>query len=78
VLEAILAYWHTLAYILVGVLEKIRRKVFNFLWTRDKENDGIPWVKWTYLAKPREEGRRGLKNIHFFGEDCKKCVEIDL
>jgi hypothetical protein len=32
VLEAIHVFWHTLAHIPKGILEKIRKVFFNFVW----------------------------------------------
>jgi hypothetical protein len=54
VLEVILVYWHTMAYIPKVVLETIKKKCFKFMWTRKRENEGIPLVKWQSLAKPKE------------------------
>jgi hypothetical protein len=33
-----------------------------------REKEGIPLVKWSKLAKPKESEGWGLKNIHFFGQ----------
>jgi hypothetical protein len=80
ILKEFPVYWYTLAYILVGVLGEIKEKVLKFLWTINMENYGIPYVKWKYIAKPKEEGGWGLKNIHLFGNviSCKKYVETKL
>jgi hypothetical protein len=67
VLEAIVVFWHALDFITKGVLETIRKKCFKFLWYRKIENEEICLVKWKNIAKPKEEGGWGLKNIHFFG-----------
>jgi hypothetical protein len=67
VLEATPVYWHSFAYIPVGILDKILRKCFNFLW-KGKSEKGIPPVKWQRLAKPKAMGGWDLKNIHSFGK----------
>jgi hypothetical protein len=36
------------------------------MWTRRKEIKEIPPMKGKLVAKPKEEGGWGLKNIHFF------------
>jgi hypothetical protein len=33
--------------------------LFSFLWTRKREIEGIPPVKWSKVAKPKEEGGGG-------------------
>jgi len=45
VLEAILVYWTTLAYIPKGTLEKIQHLCFRFLWAGKMDIIGIPLVK---------------------------------
>lgn len=66
ILVTIPVFFHSLAYIPKGVLEKIRKKCFKFLLTDKKDNEGIPVVKWKNIAKPKEEGAWVLKNIYFF------------
>jgi len=34
--------------------KKIRKKCFSFLWTGKREVEGIPLVKWSMIAKPKE------------------------
>jgi hypothetical protein len=51
-----------------GILDKIRKKCFIFLWTGKKEKEGPPLVKWSKLARPKEAGGRGLKNIYIFSQ----------
>jgi hypothetical protein len=75
VLEGISIYWNALAFIPIGVLEKIRKISFMFLWSWKKENEGIPLVKWKTIAKPKYLGGRGLKKIQHFGEALgAKCL----
>lgn len=45
VLELILAYWHSLAFIPKVVLEKIRNRCFKFLWFGKKDNNRIPRLR---------------------------------
>jgi hypothetical protein len=66
-LEAISIYWQFLAYIPKGILEKIRKFCFNFLWSGKEEAEGVHWTRWKSISKPNNEGGWGLKNIHTFG-----------
>jgi hypothetical protein len=73
--EAILVYWMSLAFIPKGVLEKIRKLTFRFLWSGSKEKKGIVWVTWNYIAIPKGQGGWGIKNIHLFSKAlATKCV----
>eukprot|EP01018_Ginkgo_biloba_P002192 Gb_33330 [translate_table: standard] len=51
-----------------GVLEKIRKLSFRFLWSGNSENESIPLVKWQTIATPKSLGGWWLKNIHLFGK----------
>jgi hypothetical protein len=66
VLESILMYWMSIAHIPKCILNKIRKRCFNFLWTTKREKEGIPLVKWLRVASPKEASGWGLKNIHVF------------
>jgi hypothetical protein len=68
VLEAIPVYWVSLAWVPKGILEKIRRLCFRFLWVGQKESFVMPWIKWETLATPKLLGGWGLKNIHNFSK----------
>jgi len=58
-LDAIPIYWHSLAFIPKGVLEKIS---FRFLWYQKKESEGIPLVKWKAIENPKDMGGWELTN----------------
>ena len=60
VLEAIPVYWMHL-WILLGNIEKIRKICFNFLWSVSLEKQGLAWISWKNLARPKVYGGRGLK-----------------
>jgi hypothetical protein len=64
-LEAILVYWNLLAYIPKGVLERFRKCV-SFFWEGRYDTQGIHLAKWLDIAKPKDMGGWGLKNIHLF------------
>ena len=66
VLQSIPVYWASIAYIPKGILTKIRKKCFAFLWTASKQNNGIPLVKWTNIDLPKEIGGWGIKNLPLF------------
>ena len=65
-LQSIPVYWASIAYIPKGILTKIRKKCFTFLWIANKQNNGIPLVKWINIAQPKEIGGWGIKNLPLF------------
>jgi hypothetical protein len=65
--ESILIYWLSLAHVPKGILDRIRKRCFSFLWSSQKQKEGILFFKWSLLAKPKERGGWGLKNIFWFG-----------
>ena len=68
VLEAILVYWMSLSWIPKGILERIRRVCFRFLWSGKKEVQVTPWVNWKRIAVPKGLGGWGLKDIFLFSK----------
>ena len=68
VLEAIPVYWMSLSWIPKGILEKIRRLCFRYLWSGKKEEQVTPWVGWKKIAIPKGLGGWGLKNIFHFSQ----------
>jgi hypothetical protein len=42
-----------LVFITKNILNRIQKKCFSFLWTREKK-EGITLVKWNPLAKPKK------------------------
>ena len=68
VLEAIPVYWMSLSYIPKGILERIRRICFIFLWSGKKDDQTTPWVNWKRIATPKGLGGWGLKDIFLFSK----------
>ena len=66
VLQSIPVYWVTIAYIPKGILQKLRKKCFSFLWMAKRHSEGIPLAKWQLLASPKELGGWGIKNPFLF------------
>ena len=52
VLEAILVYWMSIAWIQKGFLDRVRWICFSFLWQGKKEEYSRSWVKWEKIAAP--------------------------
>jgi hypothetical protein len=67
VLEEIPMYWHTLASILKGILEKIKKSCCNFISQGSVEYRGSHWVNWNKVANPKDQGGWGLKDVVTFG-----------
>ena len=47
ILEAIPVYWMHF-WIPLGIIEKIRRLCFKFLWTGNSDSSGLPWTSWNH------------------------------
>lgn len=67
VLLAILVYWAALTWIPKGILEKIGRICSRFLWVGSKEDSMLPWVAWEKVARPKDWGGWGIKDLTAFG-----------
>jgi len=46
VLEAILVYWMTLAWIAKGIIYEIQQICHKFLWRGNHDGRTFAWVKW--------------------------------
>ena len=55
-------------WIPVGILEKIRKICFKFLWSCNKDSSSLPWSSWKVLANPKSLGGWGLKNPALFAK----------
>ena len=51
-----------------GILERIRKICFRFLWSGKKEEQTTPWVNWKRIAKPKGLRGWGLKDIFLFSK----------
>ena len=68
VLEAISVYWMHF-WIPMGVIEKIRKICFKFLWAGNIDSSyGLPWTSWKFLANPKFLGGWGLKILALFAK----------
>jgi hypothetical protein len=56
-----MVYLHTLAFIPKGVLEKVQKCCFNFLWQGSSEYKGTHWVKLEEGGSAKVIGRMGFK-----------------
>ena len=46
----------------MGIIEKIRKLCFKFLWSGgDGNSSGFPWASWKVLENPKSLGGWGLK-----------------
>ena len=66
VLQSIRVYWATIAYILKGILQKLRKNFFSFLWSSNRHSERIPLARWKLLASPKDLGGWGIKNPFLF------------
>lgn len=63
VLQAIPVFWAALTWIPRGIIHKIRQICSRFLWSGSKENSVLPWVAWDKIARPKEWGGWGIKQL---------------
>jgi hypothetical protein len=59
-------YWLSLSWIPKGILEKIQKLCFAFLWRGNKDYNMMARVHWERIAIPKALGGWGLKNIFMF------------
>lgn len=53
VLEGILVYWLSLAYILTSIVSTLRQRMFSFLWSGNAARENFHFSKWETTAKPK-------------------------
>lgn len=67
IIESILIFWLTIVQIPKGILNKIMKFNYRYLWVGNLSLEGIPLVKWYLITKPKLLGGWGLKNCTLFG-----------
>eukprot|EP00253_Pinus_taeda_P007705 PITA_07705 len=68
VLQAIPVFWAALTWIPKGILYKIKQICSRFLWSGAKEDSVLPWVAWDKIARPKDWGGWGVKNLFDFSQ----------
>lgn len=66
-IESIPIYCLSLAIILESIRHMIKNMIFNFWWFVKKGRRKFHLVKWETLARPKEYGGWGIKNLFHFG-----------
>ena len=78
VLESISVYWLSMENIPKRILNRIRRRMFSFMWSGKKEIDNFHLVSKDRIAKHKECREWGFKNISSFGKACGGvCLVLD-
>jgi hypothetical protein len=54
ILKAIPVYWISLAWVPKGILEKIRKLCYQFIWSGDNKKKCLVLASWKKLAAPKE------------------------
>lgn len=67
VLENLCVYWISMAQIPKSTLGQIQNRIFNFLWSSNKDKKMMHLVAWENLAQPKTYGGWGFNNIFLFG-----------
>ena len=78
VLEVFPVYWMHF-WIPVGIIEKIRKLCFKFLWSSScGSSSGLPWTSWKVLENPKSMSGWGLKVHALFSKalDAKSVWNI--
>jgi len=65
-LEAILVYQMSLAWIPKDILNKRNKLWGNFVWSGSSDHFVHPWVRWERITTPKAFGGWGLKDFHLF------------
>ena len=52
----------------MGILERIMKICFKFLWSSNNDSTGLPWSSWKVLANPKSLGGWGLKILSLFAK----------
>jgi hypothetical protein len=61
-------FWTSISCVPKGILKKIWKKSFQYLWLGNHNSNGIPLVKWLTIVMPKNLGGWGLKNIYLFSQ----------
>lgn len=68
VLVALPVYWFSLALVPQFVLNDLRQKFFNFVWSSTIWGTKIHPVKWIILSHPKAMGGQDTKNLSWFNQ----------
>ena len=68
VLMAVLVYWASLTWVPKGVLSSIDKLCSRFMWAGSKTEKVISWIAWDKVARPKEWGGWGIKNLQCFSQ----------
>eukprot|EP00253_Pinus_taeda_P017522 PITA_17522 len=68
VLMAIPVYWDSLTWVPKGILNSIEKLCSRFLWAGSKSKRVILWIAWDKIARPKEWGGWGIKNLACFSQ----------
>lgn len=60
-LESLVVYSLSLANVPKGILGKVWKKLFRFLWARKRIKDETPLVRWTKLSFPKHSRMVGTE-----------------
>jgi hypothetical protein len=75
VLQSLPVYWLSLAKIPSSILHKIQQIIANFIWRGATKTTGFHLSKWQNIARPKESGGWGIRNIFWFSQSlaAKSC-----
>jgi hypothetical protein len=75
VLQSIPVYWLSLVKLPSSILHRIQLLISNFIWKGGKKSTGYHLTKWKNIARPKDYGGWGIKNISWFAQSlaAKSC-----
>jgi len=65
---AVPVFWASLTWVPKGVLSQIDKVCSRFLWAGSKSEKVTPWIAWDKVARPKEWGGWGIKNLQCFSQ----------
>eukprot|EP00253_Pinus_taeda_P016222 PITA_16222 len=65
-IEAKITHWSFKWLSRAGRLTLIKKIYSRFLWSGSKEESVLPWVAWDKIARPKDWGGWGIKNLYDF------------
>jgi hypothetical protein len=75
VLQSLPVYWLSLVKIPSSILHRIQQLIAKFIWRGARKSTGFHLTKWKKIAKPKEYGGWGIRNLYWFTQSlaAKSC-----
>jgi len=68
-------YFMSLFTILASIASQLAKIMRDFLWNSNDIGNGLHWVNWNEVCRPKQEGGLGIRPLHVMNEALKtKCL----